>query len=45
MQEMQMAAAKKSTKKTKARRDFESWFREELKKSTKEDREILESLD
>ena len=41
---VQMASVKRSAK-TKARRDFESWFRKELKKSTKEDREILESLD
>jgi len=40
-----MARAKKSGEKTKARRDFESWFKKELKKSVKEDREILEALD
>lgn len=41
----QMAAAKKIVKKTKARRDFETWFRKELKKSVKENQEILEALD
>ena len=40
-----MAAAKKSVKKTKARREFQSWFRKELKKSVKDDKEILEALD
>ncbi len=40
-----MAAAKKTVKKTKARRDFETWFRKELKKSVKENQEILEALD
>src|SRR3972149_3385913 len=40
-----MAAAKKVAKKTKARRDFETWFRKELKKSVKENQEILEALD
>jgi hypothetical protein len=40
-----MAAAKKSVKKTKGRREFQSWFRKELKKSVKEDKEILEALD
>ena len=42
---MTMAAPKKSAKKTKARRDFESWFKKELKRSVKEDREILKALD
>jgi len=45
IQEIQMAAAKKSAKKTKARREFQSWFRKELKKSVKENKEILEALD
>lgn len=40
-----MAAAKKSVKKTKGRPAFRSWFRKELKKSVKEDKEILEALD
>ncbi len=40
-----MATSKKAAKKTKARREFQSWFRKELKKSVKEDREILEALD
>jgi len=45
IQPIQMAAAKKSVKKTKGRREFQSWFRKELKKSVKEDKEILEALD
>ena len=40
-----MAAAKKNAKSTKARREFQSWFRKELKKSVKENKEILEALD
>ena len=40
-----MAAAKKSAKNTKARREFQSWFRKELKKSVKANKEILEALD
>ncbi len=40
-----MAAAKKGAKKTKARREFEAWFRKGLKKSVKENQEVLEALD
>lgn len=42
---MKRLVKKAETEDPKLRKEFESWFQQELKKSIREDREVLETLD